>query len=199
MLFNLKESFNIPIKDGELYYIPEFIKKEKAKEYFKILKNEIEWQQDEIKIFGKVYLQPRLTALYASNDNTYKYSNITMYPKKFSYPLVILKKNIEKEIGTEFTTCLLNYYRNGQDSNGWHSDNEKELGKNPIIASLSFGADRIFQMKHRVDKSDRLKINLENGSLLVMQGGTQHHWLHQIPKTKKDIGERINLTFRIIK
>lgn len=199
MFFNFKESFNIPIKDGELYYISEFIKKEKSKEYFKILKNEIEWQQDEIKIFGKVYLQPRLTALYASNDNTYKYSNITMHPKKFSHPLLILKEKIEKEIGTEFTTCLLNFYRNGQDSNGWHSDNEKELGKNPIIASLSFGADRIFQMKHRVDKSDKLKINLENGSLLVMQGGTQHHWLHQIPKTKKDVGERINLTFRIIK
>ena len=107
MFFKFKESFNIPIKDGELYYISEFIKKEKANEYFKILKNEIEWQQDEIKIFGKVYLQPRLTALYASNDNTYKYSNITMHPKKFSHPLLILKEKIEKEIGAEFTTCLL--------------------------------------------------------------------------------------------
>ena len=99
----------------------------------------------------------------------------------------------------DFTSCLVNLYRDGQDSNGWHADNEKELGENPIIASVSFGAERFFHMKHRYDKSQKLKIKLENGSLLLMKGKTQHHWLHQIPKTKKKVGERINLTFRTIK
>jgi alkylated DNA repair dioxygenase AlkB len=90
-------------------------------------------------------------------------------------------------------------YRHGQDSNGWHADNEKELGENPIIASVSLGAERMFHMKHRTDKSQKIKINLTHGSLLVMSGSTQHYWLHQIPKTKKHVEERINLTFRILK
>ena len=106
---------------------------------------------------------------------------------------------IENSGFLEFTSCLLNLYRDGQDSNGWHADNEKELGINPVIASLSFGAERMFHMKHRRDRNQKLKLKLEHGSLLVMRGSLQHHWLHQIPKTKKTVGERINLTFRNIK
>ncbi|MFN8326319.1 MAG: alpha-ketoglutarate-dependent dioxygenase AlkB [Flavobacteriaceae bacterium] len=92
----------------------------------------------------------------------------------------------------------MNYYRDGNDSNGWHADNEKELGKNPIIASISFGAKRVFQMKHNTNKDQKFKIELEHGSLLIMKGTTQHFWKHQIPKSTKKVGPRINLTFRII-
>jgi alkylated DNA repair dioxygenase AlkB len=199
MLFGVQNNGAIALKDAEILYDKNFLTIDEATTYFNVLRKETDWQQDRIKVFGKVYDQPRLTALFANNKNPYSYSNITMYPTPFSPILLEIKSKIEKKINQTFTTCLLNLYRNGQDSNGWHADNEKELGKNPIIASVSLGADRLFHMKHRTDKTQKLKLNLTHGSLLVMSGPTQHHWLHQIPKTKKNIGERINLTFRIIK
>jgi alkylated DNA repair dioxygenase AlkB len=199
MLLDLENKKKIKIKDGELYYDRFFFSNIEANKYFNLLKKEIQWQQDNIKIFGKIYPQPRLTALYANNNKSYSYSNIKMQPITFTPTLFDIKSKIEKRINSQFTSCLLNLYRNGQDSNGWHADNEKELGLNPVIASLSLGAERVFHMKHRNDKKEKVKINLTNGSLLVMRGRTQHHWLHQIPKTRKKVGERINLTFRIIK
>ena len=199
MLLDLENKKKIKIKDGELYYDRFFFSNIEANKYFNLLKKEIQWQQDNIKIFGKIYLQPRLTALYANNNKSYSYSNIKMQPITFTPTLFDIKSKIEKRLNSQFTSCLLNLYRNGQDSNGWHADNEKELGLNPVIASLSLGAERVFHMKHRNDKKEKLKINLTNGSLLVMRGKTQHHWLHQIPKTRKKVEERINLTFRIIK
>ena len=199
MLLDSENKKKIKIKDGELYYDRFFFSNIEANKYFNLLKKEIQWQQDNIKIFGKIYLQPRLTALYANNNKSYSYSNIKMQPITFTPTLFDIKSKIEKRINSQFTSCLLNLYRNGQDSNGWHADNEKELGLNPVIASLSLGAERVFHMKHRNDKKEKVKINLTNGSLLVMRGRTQHHWLHQIPKTRKKVEERINLTFRIIK
>ena len=199
MLFGVDNSINNPLKDGDISYDKNFLSSVEASRYFKILRNETAWQQDQIKVFGKVYDQPRLTALYANNNLTYSYSNITMRPTPFSATLLEIKEKIEQQLKLEFTTCLLNLYRHGQDSNGWHADNEKELGENPIIASVSLGAERMFHMKHRTDKSQKIKINLTHGSLLVMSGSTQHYWLHQIPKTKKHVEERINLTFRILK
>lgn len=199
MLLDLENKKKIKIKDGELYYDRFFFSNIEANKYFNLLKKEIQWQQDDIKIFGKIYPQPRLTALYANNNKSYSYSNIKMQPITFTPTLFDIKSKIEKRLNSQFTSCLLNLYRNGQDSNGWHADNEKELGLNPVIVSLSLGAERVFHMKHRNDKKEKLKINLTNGSLLVMRGKTQHHWLHQIPKTRKKVEERINLTFRIIK
>jgi len=199
MLLDLENKKKIKIKDGELYYDRFFLNNIEANKYFNLLKKEIQWRQDNIKIFGKIYPQPRLTALYANNNKSYSYSNIKMQPITFTPTLFDIKSKIEKRLNSQFTSCLLNLYRNGQDSNGWHADNEKELGLNPVIASLSLGAERIFHMKHRNYKKEKLKINLTNGSLLVMRGKTQHHWLHQIPKTRKKVEERINLTFRIIK
>lgn len=199
MLLDLENKKKIKIKDGELYYDRFFFSNIEANKYFNLLKKEIQWRQDNIKIFGKIYPQPRLTALYANNNKSYSYSNIKMQPITFTPTIFDIKSKIEKRLNSQFTSCLLNLYRNGQDSNGWHADNEKELGLNPLIASLSLGAERVFHMKHRNDKKEKLKINLTNGSLLVMRGKTQHHWLHQIPKTRKKVGERINLTFRIIK
>ena len=191
-----KTVFNLP--NAELIYAPNFFDKENANLYLKTLKSEIEWQQDDITLFGKTYKQPRLTALYAENKNPYSYSNITMHPKPFTKMLLDIKLAVEQFSQHNFSTVLLNLYRDGNDSNGWHADNEKELGKNPVIASVSLGEARPFHFKHRYHKEERHKIILEHGSLLIMKGEMQHFWLHQIAKTKKDIGERINLTFRQI-
>ncbi|EGV42610.1 alpha-ketoglutarate-dependent dioxygenase AlkB [Bizionia argentinensis JUB59] len=191
-----KTEFHLP--QAELIYIPHFYNPLEANKLFKKLKETCVWQQDTITIFGKTHLQPRLTALYANNEKSYSCSNITMLPKKFTPDLQEMKVAIEKVAHTDFTSVLLNRYRSGSDSNGWHADNEKELGKKPIIASLSFGAPRYFHFKHRTLKNEKHKLLLESGSLLIMAGQMQEYWLHQIPKTKKEIGERINLTFRKI-
>ena len=191
-----KRHFQLP--NAELIYIPNFYDEQKAGIYFDYLKSNIPWQQDEIKIFGKTYPQPRLTALFATNKKLYTYSNITMAPKQFTPELQQIIIKVEEASQHKFTTVLLNLYRNGTDSNGWHADNEKVLGINPVIASLSFGATRAFHFKHRTIKEENYKLNLEHGSLLIMKGEMQHFWLHQIPKTKKHVNERINLTFRTL-
>jgi len=191
-----KKEFKLP--NAHLVYFPNFYSKEKADTYFKILKKTITWQQDDIKVYGRSYKQPRLTALYADNDFPYTYSNMTMFPKLFTDELRAIKQDIESTANNKFTSVLLNLYRNGNDSNGWHADNEKELGKNPVIASVSFGAPRVFHFKHKELKCEKHKLLLEHGSLLTMKGEMQHYWLHQVPKTKKHVGERINLTFRTI-
>lgn len=189
--------FDLP--DAEIIYYPSFFDVIEANEIFKELKTTIPWQQDNIKLFGKAHAQPRLTALFGNDGKAYSYSNITMQPHPWNKLLQKIKLKIEEATEVSFSTVLLNLYRNGKDSNGWHADNEKELGQNPIIASVSFGADRHFHLKHKSEKNLKQKILLENGSLLIMKGKTQHHWLHQIPKTRKPITPRINLTFRIIK
>ncbi len=194
-LFSEKISLNLP--DGDITYFPNFLSGEEANTYFEVLRKTVPWQQDTIKVFGKVHPQPRLTALYASNSKPYSYSNITMVPHAFSEAVLQLKERTEAFSEIQFTTCLLNLYRDGKDSNGWHADNEKELGINPSIASVSLGQERVFHLKHRT-KGLKHKLVLEHGSLLLMQGATQHHWLHQIPKTSKKIQPRINLTFRVI-
>ena len=195
-LFGEKRSLNLV--DSDIWYYPNFIPTNEADDYFKVLRNTTPWRQDNIKVFGKVYDQPRLTALYGNNGKTYSYSNITMTPLPFSESLEQLKNRIDREAEIEFTTCLLNLYRDGKDSNGWHSDDEKELGINPIIASISLGEERYFHLRHKKDKNLKHKILLQHGSLLLMRGTTQHFWQHQIAKTARKIGERINLTFRVI-
>ena len=188
--------FDVP--DASIIYYPNFFSTEEATIFFDTLQMEIPWQQDDIKVYGKVYPQPRLTALFGNEGKSYSYSNITMHPHKWSPLLMSIKEKVEKTTEAIYSTVLLNYYRDGKDSNGWHADNEKELGTNPIIASLSFGAERMFQLKHNAIPNQKINIPLAHGSLLVMKGTTQHFWKHQIPKTTKPIGSRINLTFRII-
>lgn len=191
------EHIQLKMPDGDVHYYPFLFEKVEADQLFNLLKESIQWQQDDIKVFGKTYKQPRLTALYATNKNTYSYSNITMQPHLFTDHLLKIKKKVEEVSSEIFTTCLLNLYRNGQDSNGWHSDNEKELGPEPIIASVSFGEERWFHFKHKT-KELKQKLLLQHGSLLLMRGKTQENWLHQLPKSKKITNPRINLTFRII-
>jgi alkylated DNA repair dioxygenase AlkB len=189
--------FDLP--NAEIEYHPNFFSTEKATLFYQKLYSETAWQQDDITVYGKVHQQPRLTALYGNEGKPYSYSKIVMHPHKWNTLLMFIKNEVESICNENFTTVLLNLYRDGKDSNGWHSDNEKELGKNPTIASVSFGAERIFHLKHNSIKDVNLKIPLENGSLLVMKGEMQHFWKHQIPKTTKPIGSRINLTFRTIK
>jgi alkylated DNA repair dioxygenase AlkB len=196
MLF--ETPINLNLKDAEVIYYSEFFTKNDANIYFEDLLKTINWQQDSITVYGKTHLQPRLTSFLSNNNKTYKYSNTIMSPNPFEGSLLKIKNKIETILDIKFTSCLANLYRNGNDSNGWHADNEKELGTNPIIASISFGAERIFHFKHKQNPSLKRKLVLENGSLLLMKGETQNNWLHQVPKTKKKIGKRINLTFRII-
>lgn len=197
MLFSEEIKLNLP--DADISYFPGFLDLKDADNYFDRLLKTIPWQQDDITVFGKTHPQPRLTALFASNNKPYSYSNITMQPHGFTSALSEIKKLIEQQVETVFTTCLANLYRDGQDSNGWHADNEKELGINPIIASVTLGAPRYFNLKHKDNPKLKHKLLLEHGSLLLMKGETQHHWLHQIAKTKRVIKPRINLTFRVIK
>jgi alkylated DNA repair dioxygenase AlkB len=187
---------NLP--DAEIIYYPHFFDKKEADAIFVQLINEIPWQQDNIKVYGKIHQQPRLTALFGNEGKPYSYSNIKMPPHPWNLLLQKIKSYVESVTDTNFTTVLLNQYRDGKDSNGWHADNEKELGTNPVIASVSFGTERVFQLKHNSDKDQKKSILLEHGSLLIMKGTTQHFWKHQIPKTSKPIGSRINLTFRVI-
>ena len=193
------EPIILHLPDAEIIYYPHFFEKKEADAIFAQLTNYIPWQQDDIKVFGKIHPQPRLTALFGNEGIPYSYSNITMQPHPWNLLLQKIKSFVESVTETNFTTVLLNQYRDGKDSNGWHADNEKELGLNPVIASLSFGAERTFQLKHNTNKEQKKNIILDHGSLLIMKGPTQHFWKHQIPKTSKPIGSRINLTFRYIK
>lgn len=189
-----KQHFHLP--NAELVYLPSFFSKQESDSYFEIIKTETNWLHDAITVFSKTYKQPRLTALFGESDQPYSYSNIVMYPDPFNKTLQLIKHKVENFSNYKFNTLLVNLYRDGNDSNGWHADNEKELGTNPLIASVSFGETRPFHFKHRNLKDQRHKLNLEHGSLLLMKGEMQHHWLHQIAKTKKQIKPRINLTFR---
>ena len=198
-LFEASETLKIKLSNAEIDYTPAFFNLEESRELFEAIYHQTNWIEDDIKVYGKLYKQPRLTAFYANNDKAYGYSNISMSPQPFTPVLNAIKLKIEKATEMTFSSCLLNLYRDGQDSNGWHADDEKELGENPVIASLSLGADRLFHLKHKNIKTLKHKLTLQNGSLLLMKGETQHHWFHQIPKTKKLIDQRINLTFRLIK
>ena len=192
------KEIDLNLPDSTLLYYPNFYSVEKADTLFNKLLDDINWREEQIKVFGKLYWQPRLTAFYANNTKSYSYSSIKMNPELFTPTLIQIKTDVEKIAGVKFTSCLANLYRNGKDSNGWHADDEKELGKNPTIASLSLGADRFFKFRHKKNSQLKHKLLLESGSLLIMKDETQHFWQHQIPKTQKEIGKRINLTFRII-
>jgi alkylated DNA repair dioxygenase AlkB len=184
--------------DAEVTLYRDFLSASESDSYLQTLIADINWKQETIRVPGKIVPLPRLTAWYGDAGATYSYSGITVEPDAWIAPLSTLKQRIEAVAGITFNSVLLNYYRDGSDSVGWHSDDELELGINPVIASLSLGAAREFQFKHRTDTTLRRSVELTHGSLLIMAGATQHHWKHQIPKTKQPISSRINLTFRVI-
>ncbi|NNE30749.1 MAG: alpha-ketoglutarate-dependent dioxygenase AlkB [Winogradskyella sp.] len=194
-----QEKQHLILPNAELLYVPEFFSTTKANQLYNTIESETNWQQEDITVFGKTFKQPRLTSLYSDTDKTYSYSNIVMHPLPFTKTLLEIKSKVELQSQSHFNTVLINLYRDGKDSNGWHADNEKELGINPVIASVSLGESRPFHFKHRTLNEERYKLDLNHGSLLIMKGEMQHYWLHQIAKTKKVIKPRINLTFRKLK
>lgn len=197
----LEEPGEINLPDAELCYYPELFPTIEADPLLHSLKDGIEWTQNTIRFYGKESLVPRLEAWYGDPGKSYAYSGIHMDPKPWTKELITIKQTIEPLAGVIFNSVLINYYRDGKDRVAWHSDDEKELGKNPVIGSVSLGAERKFKLRHKHYKTNGLKheIMLRHGSFLLMKGATQHHWMHEIPRTAKPIGPRINLTFRIIK
>ena len=187
---------NLP--QSTIIYYENFYSNKKADALYAALKEKIIWKHEQVKVFGKLYWQPRLTSFYADNSNTYTYSSLKLTPLPFFEELLSIKNDIQNKVDSKFTSCLANLYRDGKDSNGWHADDEKELGNNPEIASLSLGQDRYFKFRHKHNSKLKEKILLKHGSLLLMKGETQHFWQHQLPKTQKEIDERINLTFRTL-
>lgn len=195
------EPANLLPKDGEVFYHPGFIPKPYPDVILKDLINlcQEDWRQDKIHIQGKDILIPRLQAWYGDDGKTFTYSGIHLTPKPWISLLSSLNEKVSKKCGIVFTSVLVNLYRNGQDSVAWHQDDEPGLGKNPVIASLSFGAQRSFQLRHLEDRTLTRNLKLESGSLLIMRGETQHKWQHCVPKDEKEENPRINLTFRVIK
>ena len=189
----------IVIPDAEVFLYPSLLSYHEANQLFDTLKKNIIWEKQKIKLYGEVHDVPRLTAWYGDPNKSYIYSGIQLNTKPWNAALLKIREKIEKISKIKFNSVLLNLYRSGSDSVSWHSDDEPELGRNPVIGSLSLGETRQFQMKHKFDRNLKQKILLQHGSFLLMRGKTQHHWLHQIPKRKNLKGERINLTFRVIK
>ncbi|MEY4603911.1 MAG: hypothetical protein RIT43_1203 [Bacteroidota bacterium] len=185
------------VKDGWIGFLKGFIGDSEGNELFERLKNSIEWEQGNIVLFGKRHLIPRMESFHSMNGETYGYSGKRLKVAPFDDILLDLKDRIERASNHSFNSVLINFYRDGMDSNGWHADNEKELGLNPAIASLSLGATRKFQLKH-IEHEDLIQFDLAHGDLLLMGGSLQHFWKHQIPKQPKIKDARINLTFRKI-
>jgi alkylated DNA repair dioxygenase AlkB len=185
--------------DGYVSLYENLFNAEESQNLFLELSNDIIWQQENIQRFGQSIPLPRLTAWYGDAGKSYTYSGITMNPLIWTPPLLRIKHKIEKISKDQFNSVLLNQYRHGKDSVAWHSDDEPELGKEPVIASVSFGATRQFMLKHKFKTEIKpITLNLNSGSLLLMKGKTQECWLHQVPKTGKEVSPRINLTFRTI-
>lgn len=188
----------LPMPDAEVLFYSAFFPVDAADATFARLRDEIAWTQQTIGTpAGRVPL-PRLTAWYGDEGTTYRYSGIVQHPLAWTPLLTAIKTRVETAAETTFNSVLLNYYRDGRDSVSWHSDDEPELGQNPVIASVTFGAARQFQFKHKTQPQMRTTVELTHGSLLLMRGATQHHWLHRIPKTTQSLDGRINLTFRQI-
>ena len=195
---NMKTIENILEKDGMVTFYPQFFSLPESDHYFETLLKEIDWKQEPVFIFGKSVMQPRLTAWYGDPERSYTYSGITMHPKNWTSPLLGIKHRIESVSPVAFNSALLNQYRHEKDSVGWHRDNEKSLGINPVIGSVSFGATRNFLFRHYADKTIQHSLALTHGSFLLTQGETQHYWEHSIPKQGHKTGPRINITFRVI-
>ncbi len=214
--------YDIKIPNGELFYAEDFFDKktsDRSVEYFlennyndaktinwrdfdkekleSIKFKNILWQHDKINMYGKEIYVPRYSAWYADENKSYTYSGTTFKPKKWNKGLLYIKERIENTLNLSFNSVLMNWYRDGEDWMGWHADDEKELGTNPIIASVNFGEERDFLIKSN-ETNEKITIPLKHGTLLIMSGKLQHHWKHSVPKRKKRKNARFNLTFRTI-
>ncbi len=193
--FNSKK--NLLPKDGTANYFGRAFSEEEANRYYENLLNKIDWKNDEAIIYGKKIITKRKVAWYGDKEFEYTYSKITKKASLWTPELLELKRTVEEKSSETFNSCLLNLYHSGEEGMAWHSDAEKDLKKNGAIASVSFGAERKFAFKHKQTK-ETISLNLEHGSLLIMKGTTQTHWLHRLPPTTKVNTPRVNLTFRTI-
>ncbi|MCC5924185.1 MAG: alpha-ketoglutarate-dependent dioxygenase AlkB [Crocinitomicaceae bacterium] len=187
----------IQLKDAEAHYYPDFLTSRESDDLLALALNEFPWQGGEIKIFGKTFDIPRREVYFGDEGKHYSYSGKTLSLIPWQKDIFQLKTTLEKTFELTLNACLANLYRDGLDSNGWHADDEPELGEHPIIASISLGATRKFQIKHK-QTDEKTVIDLSHGSLLLMGKGMQAHYKHQIPKQKKVRQPRVNLTFRNI-
>ncbi len=196
----MSDPLAIPIEDGDLLFWEDCGLEPPAAELLQFLIEETPWQQHDITLWGKTHPQPRLIAWYGDPGKAYSYSGVSLAPLPWTATLRRLRGHIEDITGQAYNSVLLNYYRDQRDSMGMHSDDEPELGDEPAIASLSLGEPRTFVMKHRSrpDVAD-CRFDLPSGSLLLMLGATQSYWKHGIPKRTRQLGPRVNLTFRDIK
>ncbi len=189
----------IPMADAEVRFVRAFYRQPLSGQLMSRLLEEIHWRQEKIILWGKERLQPRLSAWYGDAQSHYAYSGVVLTPHPWTDTLLRIKQDIEYATGHCFNSVLLNWYRNEQDSVGWHSDAEPELGSMPVIASLSLGETRTFKLRHKTRKEIKpVLIELTDGSLLLMEGTTQRFWQHTVAKERSTRGPRINLTFRTI-
>lgn len=187
------------LPDADLRLREDFLASAEAACLFDVLRQQVAWREEDVVLFGRRYRQPRLVAWYGDAGAVYSYSGNRMQPQPWIEPLLALRERVEGEAGASFNSVLLNLYRHERDAMGWHSDDEPELGRNPVIASVSLGVSREFQLRHRQREDLAIqRLVLGHGSLLVMAGPTQHHWKHRVKRETRALGERINLTFRQI-
>ena len=190
----------IQLIDGDAGLIADFIPRPQSDAYLAALLGLVDWEQHVIRIHGREVASPRLSAWYGDPGAHYSYSGLSLEPRPWLPVIAELKARVEAACDAPFNSVLLNLYRDGVDSMGWHSDDERELGERPVIASLSLGATRRFRLRHRRRKElEPVAISLESGSLLIMKGDTQRFWKHQIAKTKRVVAARVNLTFRNVR
>ncbi|MBO0360908.1 alpha-ketoglutarate-dependent dioxygenase AlkB [Hymenobacter sp. BT186] len=191
----------VPLPQAEVLLDPTFLSPERAAELLAELTTTIPWRHEPIKLFGKEVLQPRLTSWHGDPTARYAYSGLALDPQPWTPALLHLRQQVEAAAQTHFNSVLLNLYRTGQDSMGWHADDEPELGPAPVIASVSLGATRRFRLRPRNPQlipHAPVSLDLPTGSLLLMRGTTQQHWLHAVPKTARPTEPRLNLTFRLV-
>lgn len=193
----LARQANLAPYDGILHWLPGFYARQLADEYFSRLYHQLHWQNEQLFIYGRWIAVPRLMAWYGNSDARYRYSGVDHTPLAWTDDLSKLRADMERICEQDFNSVLANLYRNGRDSMGCHADDEKELGPNPLIASLSFGDSRLLRFRHPAS-GYKLDLELGHGDLLIMAGELQHHWRHELPKTRLPKQPRINLTFRQI-
>lgn len=203
-LSGLSSAQSIAMANANVSLVHNYLSAAQAQTLLNSLLTSLDWQQPRLKMFGREVLSPRLHAWHGDADAQYRWSGRVWQPKPWPASLATLRDELEQKLGVRFNSCLVNRYRNGEDAMGWHADDERELGKNPVIASISIGAVREFDFQHR-GRGDlngtpaKHRIPLASGSLLLMFGSTQHHWKHRIRRQRAVTGERLNLTFRVVR
>ena len=190
---------SLELPDGDVVFDPAFVAPAEADRLLRELRDTTAWRQEAVRLYGRSVALPRLTAWYGDAGTGYTYSGIENVPAPWTPALLEVKRAVEPVCGVAFNSVLLNRYRTGRDGVAWHSDDEKEFGTDPVIASVSLGGTRTFQLRHKRRKGLSASVELTQGSLLVMRGATQHNWLHQVPKAARDVAERLNLTFRVVR